>query len=553
MPEVLLLAGLVAVGGVGLYLYWQNRISGPPLIQHLLDGVIVVDAAGTVQQANPQFAAQTGIQDAVGLPYRDVLNMLTTAGESSGAAGEVSVDGRTLQPVESAITDARGLVTGKIVVFRDVTRYHNAIFDLEKRLERLSSLRRVHDEISESIDAATVPMFALDAAHRLSGAQAGFLALRDETGEMQAVALIGPYDREQIDDVLHREVGILGRVLREHEAERVLDVKNDPDFVLVLPQTNALMVVPLLGNDDELVGLISLATPFPERFTDDTFQLIRVLSNRIAASLENANLYQQTQQQLAELQQRHEQISQLEQLKTDMIRLAAHDLRNPVTDISLRLQILEMSLDDAEALQRSINAAKEATDRMGKLIENILSLERIEQIAKGVMENPDVINLYAEVSLVVDALQWAAQRKSIEMTFEATDRHTATVLGEQTQLHEAVNNLVSNAIKYTPDGGTVNVLLTPEDDQLVFQVKDTGYGIPHNMQERLFQPFFRARTKETRHVEGTGLGLHLVKRIIERHHGEMVFHSEYGKGSTFGFRLPVSTNEQNEATSTPVV
>ncbi len=553
MPEVLLLAGLVAVGGVGLYLYWQNRTSGPPLIQYLLDGVIVVDAVGTVQQANPQFAAQTGIQDAVGLPYRDVLNMLTAAGESSGAAGEVSVDGRTLQPVESAITDARGLVTGKIVVFRDVTRYHNAIFDLEKRLERLSSLRRVHDEISESIDAESVPLFALDAAHRLSGAQAGFLALRDETGEMQAVALIGPYDREQIDDVLHREVGILGRVLREHEAERVLDVKNDPDYNIVLSQTNALMIVPLLGNEDELVGLISLATPFPERFTDDTFQLIRVLSNRIAASLENANLYQQTQQQLAELQQRHEQISQLEQLKTDMIRLAAHDLRNPVTDISLRLQILEMSLDDAEALQRSINAAKEATDRMSKLISDILSLERIEQIAKGVMENPDVINLYAEVSLVVDALQGAAQRKSIEMTFEATDRHTATVLGEQTQLHEAVNNLVSNAIKYTPDGGTVNVLLTSEDDQLVFQVKDTGYGIPDNMQERLFQPFFRARTKETRHVEGTGLGLHLVKRIIERHHGEMVFHSEYGKGSTFGFRLPVSTNEQNEAASTPVV
>ncbi len=87
-----------------------------------------------------------------------------------------------------------------------------------------------------------------------------------------------------------------------------------------------------------------------------------------------------------------------------------------------------------------------------------------------------------------------------------------------------------------------------ENDIAKVRVKDTGYGIPQDLQKRLFDPFYRAKTTETRFIEGTGLGLHLVKNIIERHHGEMVFESVYGEGSTFGFDIPIRKSNSLEDT-----
>jgi signal transduction histidine kinase len=106
------------------------------------------------------------------------------------------------------------------------------------------------------------------------------------------------------------------------------------------------------------------------------------------------------------------------------------------------------------------------------------------------------------------------------------------------QLYEAMTNFISNAIKYTPREGRVQVSLTGGAERVVFEVTDTGFGIPDDMQARMFQPFYRAQTRETKEIEGTGLGLHLTKNIIERHGGEIIFRSVYGQGSTFGFWLP---------------
>jgi len=106
------------------------------------------------------------------------------------------------------------------------------------------------------------------------------------------------------------------------------------------------------------------------------------------------------------------------------------------------------------------------------------------------------------------------------------------------QMREAVDNLIGNALKYTPPGGSVTLRLTERSGHAVFEVEDTGPGIPDELQPRLFTPFFRARAAETAAVEGTGLGLHLVKNIVERHGGKMRFHSTYGRGSMFGFEIP---------------
>ena len=117
-------------------------------------------------------------------------------------------------------------------------------------------------------------------------------------------------------------------------------------------------------------------------------------------------------------------------------------------------------------------------------------------------------------------------------------RDALVVSGDDAQLYEAVTNLVNNAIKYTPEGGKIDIILRIENSHVEFVVKDTGYGIPDEKQKQLFRPFYRVKTEETLNIDGTGLGLHLVQNIIKRHNGEMIFNSIYGKGSTFGFTLP---------------
>ena len=105
---------------------------------------------------------------------------------------------------------------------------------------------------------------------------------------------------------------------------------------------------------------------------------------------------------------------------------------------------------------------------------------------------------------------------------------------------QAISNLIGNAVKYTPDGGHVTVRFSQEGQRLHFSVKDTGYGISPERQARLFERFYRAREPGTDHIPGTGLGLSLVKTVVERHGGQVWFESEPGVGSTFGFWLPAA-------------
>lgn len=222
-------------------------------------------------------------------------------------------------------------------------------------------------------------------------------------------------------------------------------------------------------------------------------------------------------------------ITDLEQLKSDMIRVAAHDLRAPLSIVMGYAGLLDG--DDLTPSQHDfVEQISAGAMRMERMIRDILSLERIEAYASGQQEP---VNLTPMVQKAFEERRLQAEQK--DQTYSLTlPQQPVVVMGDAVQLREAVDNLIGNAIKYTPQSGHVMVRLT---DTGRFEVEDTGCGIPENQQKSLFSPFFRARTAETQNIEGTGLGLHLVKRIIERHKGKMHFRSEYGKGSVFGFQL----------------
>lgn len=239
-----------------------------------------------------------------------------------------------------------------------------------------------------------------------------------------------------------------------------------------------------------------------------------------------------------ELTDLYSQVRELEQLKTDMIRIAAHDLRTPLMTM---LNYAKFLIDDNEAplpnhQQGYVEEIVKGVRQMQRIISDILSLERIAATAAERYEQTgDLINLTRLA--IVDNLP-----KDRNLTYEYNIPDGEILFtGDPSQIREAIANLLSNAVKYTPEGGKITVEIHIEENGAVLSVTDSGYGIPEDMQERLFQPFYRAKSRQTRAIAGTGLGLHLVKNIITRHEGRVFFHSVYGEGSTFGFYLPIQT------------
>lgn len=174
-------------------------------------------------------------------------------------------------------------------------------------------------------------------------------------------------------------------------------------------------------------------------------------------------------------------------------------------------------------------------DRIDRLTTDFLSLERLQSAKELPRDEVDIGLLVGKA--VYDARDMA-QRK--ELTLDAQlPPEALLVIGSETDLYEAIVNLIGNGLKYTPRGGRVHVRLTEGNGYAVFVVEDTGIGIPAEYHERLFQSFFRVKTQETRDIPGTGLGLHLVKKIVDRHRGQIVFRSEHGQGSVFGFTVPL--------------
>jgi signal transduction histidine kinase len=403
---------------------------------------------------------------------------------------------------------------------------------------QLEILRQVDLELSRRLNIDYVLVLALDAAVRLSVADAGAIHLL-ENGQLRVAHVIGAFPAHLLNTTIPVSEGLVGRVCRTNKAEMVLDVRTDPDYVPTLPQTRAQITIPLVA-EGELVGVLNVQTAKPERFSASVYQFVQMLAARTALAIVNAQLYRQMHQQVVELQELYRRVSELEKLKSDMIRMASHDLRNPLTNVMAAVELLRSDVPPEffEHKRDVFDIIQQSIGRMRNITTDILSVERIEQMTLG---EGKVFDLYTTLQRVYREYEPQAAQKQLKLSWEASGE-PVFVSGDEAQLYEVATNLVNNAIKYTPSGGDVRMVLRIDEDEekAIFEVVDTGYGIPDTQQENLFRPFYRATTKETRNIEGTGLGLHLVKSIIQRHSGKVRFRSVYKQGSTFGFELPLA-------------
>lgn len=232
--------------------------------------------------------------------------------------------------------------------------------------------------------------------------------------------------------------------------------------------------------------------------------------------------------------------AEIDRMKTELISIVSHELRSPLTSIKGYVDLMQ-SGDFGKVpgeMESYLEVISDNANRLSALIEDMLDLSRIE--SGKLSMNFGKVDLQFLCDSVYLTMKPQAEQK--KQTLIRNVETGLSVSGDVERLRQALTNLVSNAVKYTPDGGEIRIDAIQQHGEVWIQVIDNGYGIPEDQQPKLFQKFYRAKTRKTQHIGGTGLGLCITKSIAELHNGTITFTSEVDKGSTFIFTLPAYQN-----------
>jgi signal transduction histidine kinase len=225
-------------------------------------------------------------------------------------------------------------------------------------------------------------------------------------------------------------------------------------------------------------------------------------------------------------------VQELDRYKGELIATISHELKTPLTTIIGHTELLE----DADVPAGSVDAIRRAADRLDRLVTNLLSFSKI-QSQRELVRRPLDLEVACRASLDMLALQAASA--GVEVSLEVTDS-SVVVSADPEELPRVIDNICSNAVKYTPRGGRVRVVVRRNDPWAEVEVTDTGLGIAPGDRAHLFSAFHRSTNPDALTIPGTGLGLAISRRIAELHGGTIEVESELGVGSTFTLRIPLA-------------
>ena len=234
---------------------------------------------------------------------------------------------------------------------------------------------------------------------------------------------------------------------------------------------------------------------------------------------------------------------ELDALKSEFVSTVSHDLRSPLTLMRGYATMLDMVGELNEQQQSYVSKIITGVENMARLINDLLDLGRIEL---GVNLEIEPVSVLDVLEKVTGTLQMHASQKEVDLSLELPKDLPDHIDADPALFHQAIYNLVENAIKYTSEGGQVFVRVRTSPNDLVFEIQDTGIGIAAEDMPRLFEKFYRGKAREARTRVGTGLGLAIVRSIAERHGGRIWVESEEGKGSTFFLQIPIKRSKESK-------
>jgi signal transduction histidine kinase len=297
--------------------------------------------------------------------------------------------------------------------------------------------------------------------------------------------------------------------------------------VIATPEIGSYVGVPMLGADAHVFGTLCAVDPEAHTLTPQQIDLLIVLARVLVTYIER-------DREIAERQQINAQLEQLSAGKSHFVSIISHEFRTALTGIqgfSEMMRDEQLSLEEMKEYATDIN--KEAK-RLNRMITEMLDLDRMES---GHMNlNLQLVDLNRLITNVVSNIQCNAAQHQIILQLEP---RLPSLTADCDKLIQVVTNLLSNAIKYAPKGGEIMVTTEQNDDSVHIRVRDQGIGIAPEEIDSVFERFRRAQSDATRYIPGTGLGLPIVRQIIEIHGGRVWVESVLGEGSTFHVTLPV--------------
>lgn len=477
---------------------------------------------------------QFGIHSIISAP-------LTSAGRWIGFLTVSADQART--HTASEIRIVRGIVeqitalVERFRVQRESARYANqlqTVTTVSAAVSRILDTDQLLLEVSEK----TRDDFDLYHAH---------IYLLDETGDNLVLAA-GAGDAGRIMKQLGHSIpfrrpdSIVATAARTRQGVISNDVTSAPNFLPnpLLPETQSELAIPMLVGET-LIGVLDVQSNQVNRFTQEDVRIQTALASQVAVAVQNARAFRLLAEQAEREKQIAERLRDVDRLKSQFLANMSHELRTPLNSIIGYSEILldgddgELSAEAAEDVSTIYNSGK----HLLAIINDILDLAKIESGQMTIDLRP--IDLHPFINEIVQTSQVLVKNKQVVLEVIETPDMPA-VKADRLRLRQIITNLVSNAVKFTETGSVTLRYGVTNEAQAFIEVKDTGIGVKPENLDRIFEQFSQVDGSSTRRAGGTGLGLTITRHFVHMHGGEIMVESDFGKGSTFRFTLPLVEN-----------
>ncbi|WP_420628809.1 GAF domain-containing protein [Candidatus Leptofilum sp.] len=408
---------------------------------------------------------------------------------------------------------------------------------LARRVEELSLFQRIDQQLNRSLELNQVLSLSLNWAIALTNAAGGSIGLfedieNEDTGMLDGspirilrlMVFRGEEEHSEsrlvsLDHPIVQKIMADGRSILTNDVSEEESVDGTP--------ASMQLAVPI-QQDGIITGLITLETQQNIEINREDIAFVERLSDRAAVAIKNAKLY--------------EAIQDANKAKSEFISLVAHELRVPMTSIKGYTDLMNAGLAGplSDQQKQFLEVIRRNLTRMTSLISDLSDINHIESGRMKFDLQP--FDLREVVADVADSLRERIANRQQTLHIEIED-DLPLIFADSTRMAQVVSNLMSNANKYTQDGGEIVLRAWPNGRYAHVSIQDNGLGISEENQEKLFTQFFRAEDKEVREQAGWGLGLSIVRRMVEAQNGEITFESILGEGSTFTFTIPLANME----------
>jgi len=456
-----------------------------------------------------------------------------------------------------SVLDADGQPVEVLCIGTDITEQRTARQELQRSLTETLLLNRVIAAVTSTLDPTSVlEIVCSELAQALEIPMAAFARMNPSGEELTVVAeYCAPGCPSGMGEVIPIAGNELTQRVLKHRCPVVIeDTRHDSRAaesrdLFARRGTHSALIVPLAVQDD-VVGTLGLDAIEKRRFAPEEIQLVQNVAAAAAQAWENSQLHVAVQQErenlarrvverTAELEAANEELARAVRAKDEFLANMSHELRTPLNAVLGLTEAMKEKVYGplTDRQQRSLSIIESSGRHLLDLINDILDISRIE--ADRLKLDLRSIQVRALCQSSLDMVIPDANKKHIDLSVQLQGQPT-TLTADERRLKQTLVNLLANAVKFTPESGTVGLHVTtnPGKEGTCFTVWDTGIGIAPEDLEIIFQPFVQLDAGLSRHYGGTGLGLTLAQRLVRMHGGEIEVDSELGKGSRFTFTIP---------------